>query len=83
MLELFQPAVTEILALVGAQVSAAERKGSRIEVSTTKSTPVNFMAQSFQQLFLVGGFGESPYLRAELSKWCTEHNIEYSNPVSW
>jgi hypothetical protein len=35
------------------------------------------------QVFLVGGFGGSPYLNARLKDWCNERNIILKSPPSW
>jgi hypothetical protein len=35
------------------------------------------------QIFLVGGFGDSPYLNMKLKAWCAPKNIKLSCPPSW
>ena len=35
------------------------------------------------QIFLVGGFGDSPYLNLRLKDWCSIRSIKLSCPPSW
>jgi hypothetical protein len=35
------------------------------------------------QIFLVGGFGDSPYLNLRFKDWCSTRDIKLSCPPSW
>ncbi|ORY17048.1 hypothetical protein BCR34DRAFT_597140 [Clohesyomyces aquaticus] len=48
----------------------------------TQVAAVEKRGSNIEEIFLVGGFGESPYLKAELKKWCAERSIKYNNPWS-
>jgi hypothetical protein len=61
----FQPVIEKILELVNSQVSAVVREGN----------------PRVETIILVGGLGESPYVREKLSEWCQERNIRIATPM--
>ncbi|KAI9777867.1 MAG: hypothetical protein M1839_008544 [Geoglossum umbratile] len=68
MIKVFDPVVKKITGLVEKQVKAARTQGK---------TPI-------KDLILVGGFGDSPYLRQKLGAWCGSRGIRMRVPGdSW
>ena len=64
----FDPCVDGVVDLILGQVQQVERKYDRVRVNS--SLPKNVMVRQLivQNVFLVGGFGESPYLQEELEE---------------
>lgn len=60
----FDPVVDKVLELVESQVTAVRREGKPL----------------VETIILVGGLGESPYLRDKLFEWTKERNIRLTTP---
>ncbi|KAF1995081.1 hsp70-like protein [Amniculicola lignicola CBS 123094] len=61
----FDPVVEKIIELVSSQVSAVTRAGN----------------PRVETIILVGGLGESPYVREKLSEWVQSRNIRLTTPM--
>ncbi|KAE8446939.1 hypothetical protein EG329_011421 [Mollisiaceae sp. DMI_Dod_QoI] len=53
-----------------------------IELVESQLDAASRKGEAIHQLFLVGGFGESPYLNLKLKEWCLKHDIKLSCPPS-
>lgn len=62
----FDPVVERILALVESQVNAVEREG----------------LPQIETIILVGGMGDSPYVRERLREWAQRRDISITTPWS-
>ena len=49
---------------------------AQVQAATTQGDHIN-------QIFLVGGFGDSPYLNLRVKDWCSTRDIELNCPPSW
>jgi hypothetical protein len=64
--KIFDPCVDEVVELIQGQINQVELKRFRVKVCMCRCIFVNML--TIQNVFLVGGFGESPYLQEELKK---------------
>lgn len=62
----FDPCVDQVVELIQGQIQQVERKRNRVKVGN--SLPKNVIVRQLivQNVFLIGGFGESPFLQEEL-----------------
>ena len=86
------PVVKDILRLVSQQVShITHTKGKRINVGLTRPRCLSaiqaretYRLTSLQSIVLVGGFGNSDYLKRKLDAWCaTNGGIKCIRPNFW
>jgi len=87
---LFDPVIHHILRLVKQQVSFASDRGKPINVCQPSETIPRYLPNIrkdgpslsvVQQLaILVGGFGNSDYLKKELDAWCVANGIRCIRP---
>jgi hypothetical protein len=54
-----------------------------VKLVESQVTAAEKKGEKIHQVFLVGGFGESPYLNLKLKDWCSTRNIKLSCPPSW
>jgi hypothetical protein len=76
----FDPCVDGVVDLVLGQVQQVERKYDRVRVNS--SLPKNVMVRQLivQNVFLIGGFSESPYLQEELKRSLELRKITMRHP---
>jgi len=54
-----------------------------IELVNDQVSVADKQSEKIHQVFLVGGFGESPYLNLRMKEWCNARNISLKNPPAW
>jgi hypothetical protein len=81
MKSMFDPCVDCVVTLIQGQIAQVRMKKYRVRVSIFGVWCEKITAnQYFQNVFLVGGFGESPYLQEELKKSLKLRNITMRKP---
>jgi hypothetical protein len=76
----FDPCVDGVVDLILGQVQQVERKYDRVRVNS--SLPKNVMVRQLivQNVFLIGGFSELPYLQEELKRSLKLRKITMRRP---
>jgi hypothetical protein len=54
-----------------------------LKLVESQVTAAKAKGSHIDQVFLVGGFGDSPYLNLKLKAWCSPKHIKLSCPPSW
>jgi hypothetical protein len=76
----FERCVDGVIEQIQSQIQQVEVKKNRVKVNN--SLPNNVMVRQLivQNVFLVGGFGESPYLQEELEEYLYLRKITMKRP---
>ena len=76
----FDPCVDGVVELIQGQIQQVEVKKNRVKVNNSLSNNVMVRQLIAQNVFLVGGFGESPYLQEELKESLDLRKITMRRP---
>jgi hypothetical protein len=76
----FDPSVDRIVELIKGQISQVEKKRSRVKVNSSSVVIVGTGKLIMQNIFLIGGFGESQYLQEELDFSLRLRRIQLRRP---
>jgi hypothetical protein len=76
----FDVCVDQIVELIQGQNLQVERNGSRVKVNSFLVVIVGTGKLIIQNIFLIGGFGESLYLQEELDLSLKLRNIQLRRP---
>ena len=78
----FDSCVNGVIELCQGQLQQIERQGRRLKVRRFCSSTVctGFLTLLFQNVFLIGGFGESQFLQAELQDALSYRKVQLRRP---
>lgn len=79
---MFDPVASKILGLLQSQLNLEQRQNGEVTIKTgtNQNLAVTATTNAYQTVILVGGFGDSVYLNAEVNKWCQKSGIRLICP---
>ena len=76
----FKQCVEGVVELIQGQIQQVEKRRNRVKVNNSLPKNVTVGQLIVQNVFLVGGFGESPYLQQELKESLDLRRIPMRRP---